>query len=709
SLIIFFKGLSFHFSLIKSGKKENNYKINLGKIISNFLSWVLLQSGIQKLRPTKREEELVWSHLFMFYGFLALLITTTAVFIHQDLGIKIYQGNTYLALTLLSDLFGGLFILGCLIAIYRRYVVKPDRLHSQSGDIYFLSILLLLLFQGFILEALRIKATNDPWALFSPVGYLFSLFFWPLSVSAAEKIHYIFWWFHTATVFAFIALIPYTKAFHLIASAVNAALVPPENKRKTIRSMPDLEELLSSEDSLEEEVSLGAESTSDLTWKQLLDLEACTSCGRCQDVCPAYKAHKPLSPKWLMLDLRNQAMLAHLNKESQNTSLLNKLNRSLVTYYLESTSGLDINLKDKKVSVKENGSFRGKNTEVQHNLKKLTFNPTSSIASELINEDTFWVCTSCRACVENCPVGINQLDIITEVRRGLALMQGKVPSEAQQTLRALELRGNPYGPAEDRTSWLEGLDAKILQDGETVDYLYWVGCVCSYDKRKQKIARALVKILNSANINFGILGTREKCTGDPARRLGEENLFQTLAKQNIDLLNKINYKYILTTCPHCYHIFKNEYPSVAKNNFNNKVIHHTQLIAKLIKDNKIKVKKDFFEKVTFHDPCYLGRYNNIFREPRQCLTAQGAELVEMNRSFEQSMCCGAGGGNYWMDIKIGERVNVIRTKEALETGAKTVATACPFCHQMMEDGVKILEKDLAVLDIAEIVAENIAV
>jgi Fe-S oxidoreductase len=326
----------------------------------------------------------------------------------------------------------------------------------------------------------------------------------------------------------------------------------------------------------------------------------------------------------------------------------------------------------------------------------------------------FWSCNTCYACVQACPVGINHVDQIVENRRNLALMHGEIPHEAQSTLRALENRANPYGDPNDRANWLEGLDVTILKPGDSVDYLYWVGCVSAYDPRKQKIARSLVTIMNHAGLSFGILGTAEGCTGDPARRLGEENLFQTLAKNNIETLSKITFKVLVANCPHCFNTIKNEYPEFGNlgGGRSPEIIHHSQLLRRLLADGKISLSDEGPDAgaITFHDPCYLGRYNDEYEAPRAALKkVKGLAILEMEESREKGLCCGAGGGHFWMDLKIGERVNVIRTEQAAATGATRIATACPFCMQMMEDGVKLTnnESALDVRDIAEVIAERL--
>jgi Fe-S oxidoreductase len=358
------------------------------------------------------------------------------------------------------------------------------------------------------------------------------------------------------------------------------------------------------------------------------------------------------------------------------------------------------------------GTYRAQNTRVQNSVKTLGGSPDAKIAGDVMDPMSFWSCNTCMACVEACPVGINHVDQIVGNRRHMTMMEGQLPHEAQATLRSLESRANPYGPPEDRTKWLDGLNVQQLQAGDAVDYLYWVGCVSAFDPRKQKIAKSLVTIMQRAGLSFGVLGSMEGCSGDPARRLGEENLFQTLAKKNIELLKSVSFKTLVANCPHCFNTIKNEYPQFGNlgEGRQPEIIHHSVLLRRLLEADKLPLKEEALKEVTFHDPCYLGRVNDEYEAPRKTLTAvKGLKILEMDRSREKGLCCGAGGGHFWMDLKIGERVNSVRADEAAKTGASTVATACPFCMQMMEDGVKLTnnEATLDVRDIAEVIAERL--
>jgi Fe-S oxidoreductase len=403
-------------------------------------------------------------------------------------------------------------------------------------------------------------------------------------------------------------------------------------------------------------VRFGAAKLSDFTWKQLLDLDACTRCGRCQDNCPAWLSGKPLSPKFVILDLQ-----AHMHATAK-----------AVLAGAEEPYG--------------NGAMIG----------------------SVITEDVLWSCTTCGACEENCPVSIEHIGTIVDMRRNLVLEQGSMPDTAEAALRSIEQRGHPWrGTQETRTGWTEGLEVPTIADNPEAEYLFWVGCTGALVDRNIQVTRSLAKILLQAGVSFAILGDAETCTGDPARRLGNEYLFQMLAQQNIETLKSHNVRKIVTHCPHCFNTLKNEYPQFG-GNF--EVMHHSQLIARLIQEGRIAPSKAFAEKVTFHDACYLGRHNSVFTEPRQTLTAiPGIQLQEMPWNQRQGLCCGAGGGHAFMEVNIGRRVNHLRTEQAIDTGASVVATGCPFCMQMFEDGIKAkgVDETMRVHDIAELIAQSL--
>jgi Fe-S oxidoreductase/nitrate reductase gamma subunit len=667
----------------------------------------LVQHGFLQRKVSRGKSGSAIAHLLVYFGFLVLTFTTTMVFIHHDLGIKIYQGQFYLWVTMFSDVFGILLLAGVLYFGYRRFMQKVDSVHVSPNDSFILVMLAVLVVQGFALEGLRIHATDDPWQLYSPIGWLFAKSVWFLSVERTKDIHFVMWWFHTLTVYAFVALFPYTKFFHMVSSPLNLFFARTERPKGALPFIGDIEKLMETG----EEFSLGLGTIKDYTWKNLLDLDACTQCGRCQEVCPAYITGKPLSPKWVILDTRNHAHALQAEGTLPVQTGINPgaaLDRSLMANVT-----LPFNsLRQTAEGFDATGMYRAKNPLVQNSVRNLGGSADAKIAGDVMDPMTFWSCNTCMACVQACPVGINHVDQIVGNRRNLTMMEGQLPHEAQATLRSLESRANPYGPQEDRAKWLDGLGVRQLQPGDTVDYLYWVGCVSAFDPRKQKIAKSLVTIMQRAELSFGVLGSMEGCSGDPARRLGEENLFQTLAKQNIELLKSVSFKTLVANCPHCFNTIKNEYPQFGNlgEGKQPEIIHHSVLLRRLLESEKLPLKEEALKEVTFHDPCYLGRVNDEYEAPRKTLkSVKGLKILEMERSRENGLCCGAGGGHFWMDLKIGERVNSVRAEEAAATGASTVATACPFCMQMMEDGVKLTnnETKLDVRDIAEVIAERL--
>ncbi|NYE58363.1 heterodisulfide reductase-related iron-sulfur binding cluster [Carboxydothermus ferrireducens] len=604
-------------------------------------------------------------HFGIFWGFTVLFLTTLIVAIQADFGIKVFTGNVYLLFSFLADVGGVAAIIGILMAIIRRYIIKPDRLDNKPDDLISLLLILTILVTGYIVEGIRMAVAGDNWAAYSPFGNLVAQLFTGADEGTLRLWHVILWWGHMLLAFGFIAYIPYSKLIHLFTAPINQALADPQSA-KTF-PLIDLE--------AEDAESFGVSTVEEFTQKQLLDLDSCTRCGRCQDNCPAYLTKKPLSPKKMTQDL----------KEALNE-------RAPV-----------IIARAKAELAKKGLGEEAATSEVEGAV-------TRALIGEVIEEDTIWSCTTCRACQEVCPVYVEHIPKTVELRRNLVLMESSFPQEVQLTFRNMENNGNPWGVGwASRADWAEGLDVPILgemENPEEIEYLYWVGCAGSFDERNKKVSRALVKILKAAGIKFAILGTEEKCCGDSARRIGNEYLYQMLAQENIETMNNYKVKKIITACPHCYNTLKNDYPQLGGNY---EVIHHSELIAKLLGENKIKLNSTDNRRFTYHDSCYLGRYNRVFNEPREVLRKVGVKLTEMSRNRETSFCCGAGGGRMWMEETLGERINVERTRQALATNPEGIAVNCPYCLTMLEDGIKAFDKteEVKVYDIAELVAEKL--
>ena len=628
---------------------------------TNFISQVYtgLTFGIgQKKVYSKRFTYASIMHFLIGWGFMELVFATTVdFFASQGWFLKYLPEFDTPWFAFLNDTGGLMLTVGLIMAIMRRKYIKPEALPNSSstsrgnlfGDTGILWFLLLLCLGGFLSEAARLAVDKPITAHFSYVGYAISHM---LSDSIWASVEGKIWWFHAITSLLFLALLPATKMFHVIASVTNIYYTNL-SKRGQIRPM-HVSSILEDPDADIENVSLGANNLSDFSWKQLLDSVSCTECARCTTVCPASRTGKPLSPMKIITDIRHKLYADTLN--------LNNYDGALV--------------------------------------------------GGLISETELWSCTTCGACMEECPVLIEHVPTITDMRRHLVLSEGKPPEQSNESLEKTLQNGNPWGmPQHERAKWAEdfNLDLPTLADKKEVDVLYWVGCAGSYDPRNQGIARDLVTILKNANIDFAILGKEETCTGDSARRLGEEYLFETLAKQNIETLNKYKFNTVITACPHCFQVISKEYKDFG-GDYN--VVHHSQYIQELIDHEKIKVSETLDGTVTYHDACYLGRYNDVYEAPRsiiESLLSDKGEIVEMKDNKSGSLCCGAGGGNMWHEISEGDRINIKRFEQAIDTQADTVATACSFCAIMMEDAKNVTgnENTMQTLDIAELVANSL--
>ncbi|MFC2163865.1 heterodisulfide reductase-related iron-sulfur binding cluster [Acidobacteriota bacterium] len=584
-------------------------------------------------------------HLFIFIGFLLPLVV---IFIAQFM----FTLPLILAriLSLLLDLIALAALIALILALYRRYVRRPDRLDNKPDDLISLLLILSIILTGFLVEGLRLSVIARETHVWAPIGTALAALINITGLSTGTKglSAMIVFRIHFFLVLATLAYIPFSKLFHIISSSLN--MIFRSLKPKGILTPMDFED--------EEAESFGISSIHEFTWKQLMDLDACTRCGRCQDHCPAYLTEKPLSPKKLIQDLKE-----HFHIKAP----------------LFQKEGLS-----------------------QEN--------TSPLVGETIEEDVLWACTTCRSCMEHCPVYVEHIDKVVDMRRYQVMMESKFPEELQVAFRGLETNSNPWGMGSaTRAEWIEEMHVPLMSelDGNEVDFLFFVGCIRSFDDRNKKVSLAMAQILNHLGVKFAILGMEEGCCGDPARRVGNEYLYQSLAEMNIETFNRYKIKNILTTCPHCHNTLKNEYAQLG---FNAEVIHHTEFLQRSLAEGQLKLKHPLAKTLTYHDPCYLGRYSGIFSEPRQILNSiPSLQLKEMERSKIDSFCCGAGGGWMWMDEKLGKRINIKRIEDVLAIDPEWLATACPFCVTMFSDAVKDkgVEEKVKVWDVAELVVKAI--
>ena len=595
-------------------------------------------------------------HVFMAWGFFTfVLFYFVFIIIGAGFGVSetVEHTSFFFYYAWVMDIAAVFVIIGASWGIIRRYIVKPPRLEGEQ-TIEAMVILVTVLIHPMthlFKEATSIALAHPPaglGAILPPISSALSNLFTGSAVSSIQVASVWFFWAHWLTVLFVLVFIAYSRYLHMVVSLFNIFFQSPLPKG-ALRSID-----------LEAAESFGAAKITDLTWKQVLDLYSCVVCGQCQDICPATASGKPLNPKKVIQDLKKHLLLV-------GPELL---------------------------------KVRGK-AEVSAN------NPSGALVGEVVTEDELWACTTCRACDEICPLCVEHIDKIVDLRRNLVMEEANIPDTAEVALRSIEDRGHPWrGTTATRTDWAEGLDVKILAEDSDIDILYWVGCTGALEERSTRVAQAVAKVLKLAGINFGILGAEESCCGEPARRLGNEYLFQMQAEKNIEILKRYNVKKIVTACPHGYNTLKNEYPQFG-GEF--EVIHHTEFIANLLKEGKLRIVKGVSGVVTYHDSCYLGRYNDIYKPPRQILNNMpDLTLVEMEKNRRRGFCCGGGGGRMWLEERIGTRISEMRIEQAIATKAQVVATACPYCLQMFDDAIKAkeAEESLKVMDIAELVAES---
>jgi Fe-S oxidoreductase/nitrate reductase gamma subunit len=614
------------------------------------------------MRTLLREPAAGAMHSLIYFPFLILLAVTTVLEVNHQVpeGVKFLHGDTYRAFTAVGDVAGVLFLVGVVWALARRYGprrFRPYRIRTKSRPEHAAVLLVFLTIgiTGFGTEAFRIAlidASSRSAETWSVVGHPLATVvdrFGPLANHSAGW-HQAWWVAHVTSFVAFLVLLPVTMIRHMFTSPLNMYLRDSDRPKGAMKPLPDLMET--------ELESFGVSTIEEFTWKQLLDLDSCTMCGRCTSVCPAHATGKPLDPREIVLKA-GEVMAA------------------------TGTPGVSPPIGvDAEISVPAGTMF------------------------ERVTSEELWACTSCRACDEICPVNIEILDKILDMRRYLSLMESDFPTELGTAYRAMENSGNPWGLSQGaRAEWADDLEGVTILDGGDPlesEYLYWVGCAGSFDDKNKKVSRAMVELLTRAGVSFSILGPSEMCTGDPARRSGNEYLFQMMAAQNVETLNAMGVVKIITQCPHCFNTLGNEYPQLGGHY---EVIHHSQLLEWLIESGQLDVSDAQLDgRLVYHDSCYLGRHNDVYQAPRKVVgSIGGLEVVEAERHGTKGMCCGAGGGRMWMEENTGKNINVERSQELLATGADRIATACPFCYVMIDDGVKgegIEDDQVQVADIA---------
>ncbi len=654
--IIFLSAFGFLFynlkrilSYIKLGQPEYRFD-NPTERVKNVLKIAFGQSKLL------REPVAGLIHFLIFWGFMLFLSAVGEAIVQgffPNFSLH-FMGPIFSLITIVQDLFGLLVIISVLWALYRRFIQKVPRLDVKGHKLDAAIILLLIL--GVVLSMFGQNITHIANVNFiladyevRPISSYLSRIIFSSEIETTTVLYEIFWWVHILIVFSFMNFLPYSKHFHVFTSIPNVYFSKIGADKYALKKLNLEDENLS---------QYGAADFEHLSWKQVLDGFTCTECGRCTAACPAATTGKKLSPREIIVNIRRRT-------EDKAPLILAKAG--------------------------------DKNELMQKTL-----------VHNYIADEELWACTTCMACVYECPVTIEHLDSIVDMRRNLVLGESSFPSELNTVFKNIETNFTPWAfNPQDRANWAEGMDIKTMAEDANTEYLFWVGCAGSFDARYQKVTKAFATLMKNANVDFRILGIEEKCNGDTARRLGNEYLAQMMMQENVETLNNYGVKKIVTGCPHCYNSLKNEYPQFG-GNFG--VVHHTELINQLLKEGRIKLRNEEIKsKITYHDSCYLGRYNDIYDSPRDPLKMiKGVELVEMDRNRDKGFCCGAGGGRMFLEETEGTRINNNRAEEAINTNADIVASACPFCMTMMNDGIKSFDKqeEVQVKDIAELVLEN---
>jgi len=656
--------------LFRAARPDDERRKELGRRIFDALRYLF---GHQRIL---RETYPGVMHWLVFFGFFVLFVVTLLVMVQEDFtalffGVEFLKGPTYLVWSLAGDVFGLGLLIGAGMALVRRYIARPKRLDSRPMELWALLLILGLLLTGFFAESLRMVGDGEvgaPWAPWSPVGWLGALLLrgTGMGEGTVRLLHAVDWQVHMVLALVFVATIPWSKFWHMVPGFANVVLrnEAPKGDLPTL-DMEDLED--------ETRETFGIHRVDEFTWKDLLDTEACMRCGRCTDACPAFATDKPLNPKKIIQDLKANA------------------DEKLGLWF------------DAAGNVKEDVDREAEGTTLVHGSDAGEDLPAGAIGFEEL-----FACTSCRACMEACPVHIEHVPKILSMRQYLTLMMSDFPKEAQAVMRNLENNGNPWGIGmAQRGEWAEGLDVPTFEEAPDSEYLLFPGCAGAFDDRNRKVARATAELLKRAGVSVATLGGQETCCGDPARRIGNEYLFAMQAQMNIELFNSYGVKKIVTICPHGLTVLGTEY---RRHGGDFEVVHHAELLAQLVAEGRLTPERtpDGVKNVTYHDSCYLGRWNDIYEPQRDILRAlPGVHGEEMPRHGSTSFCCGAGGGRLWMEENLGTRINHDRVNEALGTGADTLVSACPHCMIMLGDGVSGMQKqdDLALKDVAELLLD----
>ncbi len=635
-------------------------------------------------------------HIVMFYGFIILQLGALDIIIKGFREGRNLPVPGYDAFSLLQEMTVAAILIAAGYAAYRRYGEKISRLKrgwKPSLVLFFIlglmtTVLLTLSFERVLLQ--------HEFSAYAPISSAVAAALEGMPAAAAQGAYYACWWAHLLILLAFLIYIPQSKHFHLITGPLNLWFRrnEPVGRLKKL----DLED--------EEAESFGVGKVEDFTQKQMLDFYACVECGRCTNMCPASNTGKPLSPMHLIMKLRDHLTEKGAAVTSKSPWVPGFAFTAAGAHAMSGEGAPEWN-PDAVTDIRPTMAWQKESWAVSDRKPE-----DMELIGDVMTAEEIWACTTCRNCEDQCPVGNEHVDKIIDMRRWLVLMQGDMPSEGQRAMQNIERQGNPWGlNRNDRAQWtgeIEGFSVPTVKDDPDFEILYFVGSMGAYDLRSRKISKAFARLMNEAGVRFAILGNEEKNSGDTPRRMGNEMLFQQLCTENIETFKRYNVKRIVTACPHTYNTLKNEYPDFGLEGV--EVLHHTELLEQLVREGRLVPQFEVKERVTYHDSCYLGRYNNVYEQPRNVLKAiPGIELVEMERSRENGMCCGAGGGMMWMEETAGKRVNVARTEQALSVGPTMVSSACPYCLTMMEDGIKTKEAESLVKarDIAEILEYSI--